>query len=531
VGAVNTTGSANTSFGYLANAYNTTGSNNSAFGREALGSNVTQNNNSAFGVYSLSFLDNGTNNAAFGILGLQYLRTGSNNTALGASAGRFISGGVTSASYIDNSIFIGQNTKALADAQTNQIVIGYNETGLGSNTTILGNSSTVTTAVRGNLLLGTTTESGLYKLDVNGTARVQGTTTITGSTTAASAIARGANITSTLVAAANSDVLVGLDINPTFTNGAFTGVTNLALRVNGATSTFQNSGQLTLNLQSTSTTTSGLNILSGTSAVSVYVRGSGQNGNMGLPNNSAELNVFQKSAFGIILNGGSYFAIGQSSGEQLRLVSSTGNLLIASTTDNGTDKLQVTGSAVIGTATTVAASAQLQVTSTTKGFLPPRMTTTQRDAISSPATGLQVYNTTTNTNDFYNGSAWTSQSVTTTASGTYTPTSQDYTNITSATNYTAQYMRVGNVVTVSGKISTTSTASATLSYFSLSLPITSSFTTEQQAAGNGTLKSLQTSDKDAVIYAGTGSNKVQFSYYTAVAGASDIFYHFTYLIN
>jgi hypothetical protein len=47
----------------------------------------------------------------------------------------------------------------------------------------------------------------------------------------------------TLVAAANSDVLVGLDINPTFTNGAFTGVTNYALRfatgnqigVNGAT--------------------------------------------------------------------------------------------------------------------------------------------------------------------------------------------------------------------------------------------------------------------------------------------------------
>lgn len=55
-------------------------------------------------------------------------------------------------------------------------------------------------------------------------------------------------------------------------------------------------------------------------------------------------------------------------------------------------------------------SAQLAIDSTTKGFLQPRMTTVQRDAIASPATGLQVYNTTTNTNDFYNGTAWSSLS-------------------------------------------------------------------------------------------------------------------------
>ena len=41
------------------------------------------------------------------------------------------------------------------------------------------------------------------------------------------------------------------------------------------------------------------------------------------------------------------------------------------------------------------ASAELDITSTTGGLLMPRMTKTQRDAISSPATGLMVYQTTT----------------------------------------------------------------------------------------------------------------------------------------
>jgi hypothetical protein len=42
------------------------------------------------------------------------------------------------------------------------------------------------------------------------------------------------------------------------------------------------------------------------------------------------------------------------------------------------------------------ASAQFQIDSTTKGFLPPRMTTTQKNAIGSPAAGLMVYDTTLN---------------------------------------------------------------------------------------------------------------------------------------
>jgi hypothetical protein len=41
-------------------------------------------------------------------------------------------------------------------------------------------------------------------------------------------------------------------------------------------------------------------------------------------------------------------------------------------------------------------SAPLEVASTTGGVIMPRMTTTQRDAISSPTDGEMIYNTTTN---------------------------------------------------------------------------------------------------------------------------------------
>jgi len=63
----------------------------------------------------------------------------------------------------------------------------------------------------------------------------------------------------------------------------------------------------------------------------------------------------------------------------------------------------------IGTATP-AASAKLDVTSTTQGLLPPRMTTAQRDAIVSPATGLVIFNTSTNSLETKNSSGWVSLS-------------------------------------------------------------------------------------------------------------------------
>ena len=64
----------------------------------------------------------------------------------------------------------------------------------------------------------------------------------------------------------------------------------------------------------------------------------------------------------------------------------------------------IAGSVGIGTATPNA-SAQLELSSTTKGFLPPRMTQLQRDQIPS-VVGLMIYNTTTNKPNYYNGTEW-----------------------------------------------------------------------------------------------------------------------------
>jgi hypothetical protein len=62
----------------------------------------------------------------------------------------------------------------------------------------------------------------------------------------------------------------------------------------------------------------------------------------------------------------------------------------------------------IGT-TSPNSSAQLEVSSTNKGVLLPRLTQTQINAISSPPAGLQVYNTTQNCINVFNGSSWTSE--------------------------------------------------------------------------------------------------------------------------
>lgn len=89
---------------------------------------------------------------------------------------------------------------------------------------------------------------------------------------------------------------------------------------------------------------------------------------------------------------------------------STPWMLSGGTTDAGSNKsgtVYRTGSVGIGSTTTPNASAQLDVNSTSRGFLPPRMTSSQRGAISTPAAGLMVYQTDGTVGLYiYDGASW-----------------------------------------------------------------------------------------------------------------------------
>ena len=63
------------------------------------------------------------------------------------------------------------------------------------------------------------------------------------------------------------------------------------------------------------------------------------------------------------------------------------------------------GNVGIGT-TSPNANAILDLTSTTKPFMPPRMTEAERDAVSSPTAGMVIYNSTDDVLNFHDGESW-----------------------------------------------------------------------------------------------------------------------------
>jgi hypothetical protein len=205
---------------------------------------------------------------------------------------------------------------------------------------VILNPATSGVTASAKLLIGTSTDAG-FRLDVNGTARVQSNFTILGDI-----------VGKQLSTSAGSQI-------------------NLGYWGNNITNGTQNCVNITPN--NVSPQANGI-----ANVLNITTNGSGT-GNGGI-----------RSLF---INGNPTFG---ATGYYRAIEVSIGNVFFGTTS----------GSVGIGANTSINASAILDVTSTTQGFLPPRMTTAQRDLIGTPAAGLIIYNTSTSTHQGYNGSTW-----------------------------------------------------------------------------------------------------------------------------
>lgn len=113
-------------------------------------------------------------------------------------------------------------------------------------------------------------------------------------------------------------------------------------------------------------------------------------------------------------------------------------------------------------------------------------------------------------------------------SGTYTPTLTNLSNISASTAYLCQYLRVGSVVTVSGRVEIDITTTLASNLLKVSLPISSSFDTIGDCAGVGT----SNSDQDTTFSIFSDSvGQAQFGWEDQVStGNKNYFFTFTYLI-
>jgi hypothetical protein len=236
----------------------------------------------------------------------------------------------------------------------------------------------------GNVLINTTTDDG-FRLDVNGTARVQSKLTIGNSTASPYQLNVWGGATESYISLNNTNsgalnaegFQIGLEANGTDVyfinreNGFIQFRTNNLDRFR-----VTNTGNVLIN----TTTDAGFRLdVNGTARVSGAITAqlsdnAGSNSNLLVQTINGDASVFR------VQNNEGFALITTNNG-----VSNFTNNSYAFSIQNGFRISQSSGG--LGPA----ASAILDVVSTTQGFLPPRMTNAQRTAIVSPAVGLIVY--------------------------------------------------------------------------------------------------------------------------------------------
>lgn len=116
-------------------------------------------------------------------------------------------------------------------------------------------------------------------------------------------------------------------------------------------------------------------------------------------------------------------------------------------------------------------------------------------------------------------------------SGTYTPGATLGANVAACNPNAAQFMRVGNVVTVSGSIQIQTTAAAgTQTVVELALPIASDFTGGTQCSGvivgGGTATAMEYGNVTGHV----ANNRANITYNATATASRTMFYHYTYVV-
>jgi hypothetical protein len=429
--------SGNTAIGVQPLTINTTGYNNTAVGYNALDNNKTGYNNTAIGYGANTNLDYHYNATA---IGYQAIVNASNRVQLGNTAVENVrtSGTITAGTVTypkaHNSIegqLLSINSSGTAawatlDASTlsgttlKSTITGSSLTSVGTLAnlsvtnpivgSITGNAGTATTVTTNANLTGPVTSVGNATSIANGAitnamlansavANLSGTntgdqTTISGNAGTATKLATARNINGvafdgsgdiSITSTADAGSLTGTTLNSMVTGSSLTSVGTLA----NLTVTNPIVGSITGNAATATTVTTNADLTGPVTSV----------GNATSITDGAI--TTSKIATGAVATAS--IADGAITNAKVTDVAAT---KITGTFTSAT----VNGKVIVGASSAASSSAVLEASSTTQGFLPPRMTAAQRDAISSKVAGLVVWCSNCGSNgelQVYNGTTWT----------------------------------------------------------------------------------------------------------------------------
>jgi hypothetical protein len=243
-------GTYNTSIGYYASNGNT-GNYNVSIGFQALATSLVGSSTTS-------------DTVSIGANTLPNLTTGIRNTVIGSTSGATLSTG-------SNNILLGYNSQASSATDSNEIVIGSNATGLGANTTSIGNSSTTSATIYGSLQAtgNGATSSNIYTAQTTGNLTIGGTGASGSITLGQSTGAQTVNIAT--ASASTSIVNIG---GATASTGAInigrsTGTQTISIGSGATGSTVTSGATRTINIGSTSFGTGISNITIGKYSTSV----------------------------------------------------------------------------------------------------------------------------------------------------------------------------------------------------------------------------------------------------------------------